>query len=192
MSNENTTDSDLFKQAMIGVNRYKPPVRIKTIVQSPRVTEKQLAHRRQALSSVDEIDQTAMSLVLKDQRRSNEILSFSRSGLQWKMFRKLKKGQCDRSMVLDLHRLTVEQARLAVVRFIHDATSQGRRTVMIVHGKGERNLDTPALLKSYVAMWLSELQEVLAYHSAQPQHGGEGAVYVLLKNINQNANDIDT
>ena len=35
--------------------------------------------------------------------------------------------------------------------------------------------------KSYVNHWLRELDEVIAYHTAQPMHGGFGATYVLLK-----------
>jgi DNA-nicking Smr family endonuclease len=37
------------------------------------------------------------------------------------------------------------------------------------------------LKKSYVNHWLRELDEVIAYHTAQPMHGGFGATYVLLK-----------
>ena len=37
------------------------------------------------------------------------------------------------------------------------------------------------MLKGYVNHWLKELDAVQAFHSAQPQHGGTGAVYVLLR-----------
>ncbi|NJN52019.1 MAG: hypothetical protein HC809_09830, partial [Gammaproteobacteria bacterium] len=46
--------------------------------------------------------------------------------------------------------------------------------------RGERSA-TPARIKSYVVHWLGEMQEVLAYHSAERRHGGAGSVYVLLK-----------
>ena len=36
------------------------------------------------------------------------------------------------------------------------------------------------VLKGYVNQWLRDLEPVQAFHSAQPQHGGTGAVYVLL------------
>ena len=54
------------------------------------------------------------------------------------------------------------------------------RTVMIVHGKGERS-NPPALMKSYVTTWLEQISDVLCFHSAQRQHGGTGALYVMLK-----------
>jgi DNA-nicking Smr family endonuclease len=55
------------------------------------------------------------------------------------------------------------------------------RTVIILHGKGDRNPDKVATIKSHLAVWLPQIEEVLAFHSAQKQHGGTGAVYVMLK-----------
>jgi DNA-nicking Smr family endonuclease len=54
--------------------------------------------------------------------------------------------------------------------------------VLLVHGKGDRQPDRDAVgvLKGFVDHWLRELEPVQAFHSAQPQHGGTGAVYVLL------------
>ena len=37
------------------------------------------------------------------------------------------------------------------------------------------------LLKSCVAHWLPQMDEVLGFHTAQRQHGSYGATYVLLK-----------
>lgn len=39
----------------------------------------------------------------------------------------------------------------------------------------------PALMKSYLATWLEQISDVMGYHSALRQHGGCGAVYVMLK-----------
>jgi len=36
-------------------------------------------------------------------------------------------------------------------------------------------------MKSYTAYWLRQLSPVMAFHSALPQHGSYGAVYVLLQ-----------
>jgi DNA-nicking Smr family endonuclease len=52
--------------------------------------------------------------------------------------------------------------------------------VLIAHGRGEQSA-TPARLKSYVAHWLGQLPEVIAYSSADARHGGTGAVLVLLR-----------
>jgi DNA-nicking Smr family endonuclease len=54
------------------------------------------------------------------------------------------------------------------------------RTALITHGKGEGRTES-ALLKSCVNFWLPQMPEVLAFHTAQKQHGSYGATYVLLK-----------
>ena len=100
--------------------------------------------------------------------------------LELLVYRKLRLGKYETEAVLDLHRKSVKQAREEVYDFITTCMAHSLRTVMILHGKGERS-DPPALLKSYVNKWLPSLDNVMAYHSAQLRHGGSGALYVLLR-----------
>ena len=97
-------------------------------------------------------------------------------------YRKLRLGHYQIDARLDLHRFAVKQAR-EVFSFISEASHLGLRTLLIVHGKGhsKANGEKTAVLKGYVNQWLRELEAVQAFHSAQPQHGGTGAVYVLLR-----------
>ena len=92
-------------------------------------------------------------------------------------------GKYDIEARLDCHRMTVKEARDEVVEFIHDSMQLGLRTVLIMHGKGQRKaeVERTAVLKGYVNEWLKSLDDVQAFHSAQPVHGGTGAVYLLLK-----------
>jgi DNA-nicking Smr family endonuclease len=115
----------------------------------------------------------------------NDILDFRRPGVQLGVYKKLRLGKYDIEARLDLHRQTVESARLEVFRFVRDCHRYGLRTVIILHGKGDRNPDKVALLKSHLANWLTELDEVMAFHSAQKHHGGTGAAYVLLRKNEQ-------
>ncbi|MDF9391344.1 MULTISPECIES: DNA endonuclease SmrA [Methylococcus] len=109
------------------------------------------------------------------------VLSFRRQGIQHAVFRKLEQGAYGIEAALDLHLLSVEEARRAVFEFIRDCMKHDMRTVLINHGKGGREAGKPTYLKSYVARWLPQLDEVLAFHSAQRWHGGTGAVYVMLR-----------
>ena len=79
--------------------------------------------------------------------------------------------------------MTVKQARDEVKQFIDEASKLGLRTLLILHGKGQRKVEkeNTAVLKGYVNHWLQQLEMVQAFHSAQPVHGGTGAVYVLLR-----------
>ena len=111
----------------------------------------------------------------------HDILEFKRPGIQHGVFKNLRLGKYTIDARLDLHRLSIEQARTAVSQFIADCVSHDIRCALINHGKGVERQPQPALLKSCVNHWLPQLKEVMAFYSAQKQHGGVGATYVLLK-----------
>jgi DNA-nicking Smr family endonuclease len=101
-------------------------------------------------------------------------------GVQTGVYRNLRLGKYQIDARLDLHHMTVDQARNAVFQFIKDCMQHDIRCALITHGKGEGR-DQPAQLKSCVAHWLPQFEQVLAFHSAQKQHGWVGATYVLLR-----------
>ena len=111
------------------------------------------------------------------------VLSFKRPGIQNGVYKKLRMGRYETEARLDLHRMTVLKARDEVNNFIKESMALGLRTVLILHGKGQRKTEQTqtAVLKGYVNQWLQDLEAVQAFHSAQPIHGGTGAVYVLLR-----------
>ncbi len=119
------------------------------------------------------------------------ILEFKRPGIQNGVYRNLRLGKYQIDARLDLHRMTVEEARKAVYQFVRDCIEHDIRCVLVTHGKGEGR-EHPALLKSCVAHWLPQLDAVQAFHSAQKQHGGSGATYVLLrKSERKRQNDLE-
>ncbi len=109
-----------------------------------------------------------------------DTLSFKRDGVQHGVFRHLKQGRYSVESSLDLHRLTVVQARIEVLHFVRDCVAHNIRCGSITHGKGEHR-ENPALLKSCVNYWLPQLPEVLAFHSAPRHSGGLGATLILLR-----------
>lgn len=109
-----------------------------------------------------------------------DTLTFARAGVQHGVFKNLRQGKYEIQSALDLHGKTVEQSRQAVWGFIKDCAKQGVRCAIITHGKG-LGREEPAKLKSCVNHWLPQIESVLAFHSAQKQHGGLGATYILFK-----------
>ncbi len=111
------------------------------------------------------------------------VLDFKRPGVQNGVFRKLRQGRYDAEARLDLHRMTTAIARRELFEFIRDSVELGIRSVVVVHGKGEskRERERSSILKGCTDHWLRQLDAVQAFHSAQPRHGGTGAVYVLLR-----------
>jgi DNA-nicking Smr family endonuclease len=109
-----------------------------------------------------------------------DILSFSRSGLQHKVMKKLRQGKNPIEHALDLHGLTVDQARIELLEFLGECEAADIRYAIIVHGKGFRSKDKP-VIKPMLNRWLRAADSVLGFHSAQPKDGGNGALYILLK-----------
>ncbi len=110
-----------------------------------------------------------------------EVMQFNRSGVQTRQLNKLRRGQMPIEAELDLHGMSLAQARPALVKFIDQCQQHQRRHVVVVHGKGPPGHHSPPKMKNSVNNWLRQIPAVLAFHSCQAKDGGTGAVYVLLK-----------
>ena len=112
---------------------------------------------------------------------ANGELSFARSGVAQRTLRKLRRGHMPMDAELDLHGMTVRQAQAALATFLAESHGFGLRSVRIVHGKGFGSRGGTPVIKTLLNRWLRLRTEVLAFTTAQPAHGGTGAMYVLLK-----------
>ncbi len=110
----------------------------------------------------------------------NDIIGFKQPGVQEGVYRKLRTGKYQIEAKLDLHGLTVQQSFDELRSFIERNRKKNKRCLLLSHGKGLKQ-DEPARLKNHVAAWLKLVPEVMAYHSAMPQHGGAGNLYILLR-----------
>lgn len=111
---------------------------------------------------------------------SGEELVFAREGVQSGILRKLRRGQYRVQDEIDLHGLTVAEAKEALRAFLANALKLHIRCVRIIHGKGLRSGHRGPVLKGAVSSVLRRVGPVLAYVSARQVDGGTGAVYVLL------------
>lgn len=149
----------------------------------PTQRDSSLAQRRAAAVAADSQDRNILSDAELPPLDPWFVLEFKRPGIQNGVFRKLKQGRYEAQARLDLHRMTAQRARREVFDFIEECHELGLRSVLLIHGKGENLSEqkNAAQLKACVNHWLRELDIVLAFHSARPEHGGTGAVYVLLR-----------
>ena len=111
---------------------------------------------------------------------SGEELVFARDGVQKVILRKLRRGQYRVQAEIDLHGLTVPEAKQALRTFLAQALERHIRCVRIIHGKGLRSGHRGPVLKGAVSSVLRRVGPVLAYVSARHVDGGTGALYVLL------------
>jgi len=84
---------------------------------------------------------------------------------------------------LDLHGLSRDRAKSAVVEFVARKRREGDRALLIVHGKGTHSPRGEAVLRGEIGAWLSQssaAKDVLAFASLVEHDDTSGAVTVLL------------
>lgn len=173
-----TTDDDFFRQQMQGVRPIKAEPKVDLAQQHKDALNAE--KRRQAATAELAKDKNFLSGEYIEPVAPLAVLEFKRDGVQTGVYRNLRLGKYQIDARLDLHNMTIDQARTAVYQFILDCMKHDIRCALITHGKGEgRSL--PAQLKSCLNHWLPQFDPVLAFHSAQKHHGWVGATYVLLK-----------
>ena len=82
---------------------------------------------------------------------------------------------------LDLHGLTSDQARAALVTFIENSQRHATRCVCIIHGVGYGSANGQPVLPLRVRQWLKQLPAVSAFAQAPKAYGGAGALLALLQ-----------
>lgn len=175
-----TDDDDFFLQEMQGVKKIQQTPKV-DLSRPHQTTEAHKARQQAATSEKISSDPNHLQHYEVERVQPHDVLGFKCHGIQDGVFKKLRQGKYQIDARLDLHRMTIEKAREMVFSFINDCMKYDLRTVLIMPGKGDRNSEDPALLKSYLIHWLPQLEDVMAYHTAQPKDGGAGAFYVLLR-----------
>ena len=173
-------DKVLFMQAMHGVKQLKDKnTRTPTAADKSTAVDATTLSKRAAAQGADTggLDAGLSDMkALLNPVASEAYLSFKQPTLQNKVFTQLKQGKLRWYDAVDIHGCTIEEAREAMTTLLVQAKNNNETVVKIVHGKGSE-----AILKTCVNGWLRQLPEVLAFCSAPPKDGGNGAVLVLLK-----------
>jgi DNA-nicking Smr family endonuclease len=87
----------------------------------------------------------------------------------------LRRGQYSPDLILDLHGLDQQAAKLEIAALLYACKKEHAKCVCIVHGLGSR------VLKNKVPHWLVQHPDVMAFHQAPLEWGGNGALLVLVE-----------
>jgi DNA-nicking Smr family endonuclease len=111
------------------------------------------------------------------------------SGLDGSWNRKLKSGQISPDYTLDLHDHNLDRAYDRIMSGLDQARAMGARVVLVIAGR-ERPVD-PAdrgsrrgAIRAKLLDWLAvsrHADSIAAVRRAHIRHGGEGALYLVLK-----------
>ncbi len=95
--------------------------------------------------------------------------------------KKIAKGKLSLEGRIDLHGMTQTEAHSRLFRFVDAAHLAGKRTVLVITGKGARG---EGILRQAVPRWLSEplfRKRVIGFREAHVNHGGGGALYLRIR-----------
>ncbi|MDR2199026.1 MAG: Smr/MutS family protein [Deltaproteobacteria bacterium] len=180
--NEAEADKSVFLSAMDGVAPLKTPNR-RMIPAAPRkIARKPLNEDGEVMRHLRDLIQGSADF---DISFSDEFIEGHVKGLPEKLIRSLKDGILPVEDRLDLHGFSLTAAKEALSRFISESSFFGKKTVLVIHGRGLRSPGKTPVLKSNLEDLLlkSHIRKyILAFSSARPCDGGTGASYVLLRN----------
>ena len=171
---EDTENARLFREAVRGVR----PLRAHTSPARPPRARPRARFARADRAAV--LRESLEAQAFDPEALTGEALAFNRPQIPTAVLRRLRRGDYRVQREIDLHGMTVAEAKLALREFLVGALEQHVRCVRIVHGKGLRSGHRGPVLKAAVSAVLRRTGAVLAYVSARPVDGGTGAVYVLL------------
>ncbi len=166
-------DKRLFREAVRDVKRLRTHARVAPPKPRPQA---RFARLDDFAALKESLELTPGDLLAE----AGDELSFRRAGVADAVLRKLRRGQYRVEAELDLHGLTVAQAKMELRTFLDGMLHSGVRCVRIIHGKGLRSGHRGPVLKHTANVLLQKTEQVLAFTSARPVDGGTGAIYVLL------------
>jgi len=172
-------DARLFREAVRDVKPLSRPAQA-TDAPARRRRRSRPAAQFSRADRLAVLEESLRDDVLDPALASGEELVFHREGIQASVLRRLRRGDYRVQGEIDLHGLTVAEAKQALREFLAQALMRQWRCVRVIHGKGLRSGHRGPVLKGMVGATLRKVGPVLAYVSARQVDGGTGAVYVLL------------
>lgn len=130
----------------------------------------------------DNIDFTADDYF--DVRLSDQFMRGRCQGVSRETLAKLERGEFAVRSHIDLHGMAFDDARDAVDEFLSCVQRRGEQCVLVITGKGRNSPGQVGVLRENIPQWLARgpsARRVLAFVTARPCDGGEGALYVLLR-----------
>jgi len=169
-------ERDLFRRALADAKPLRTTRRATEVIRKPTP--------RARFSRADEAAVLRESLeahIDDTESHGGESLRFHRPSVGKRTMRKLARGNFSVQDEIDLHGMTVAEAKPRLAEFIERCAREGRLCIRIVHGKGLGSGERGPVLKQKVNRWLRQWDTVLAFVSTRQVHGGTGALYVLLR-----------
>ncbi len=171
-----TKDSDdemLFQQA---IGKVKP-LKVDTIHFDKKVSKpKSLSQSKNSLRSNNKaLAQFHFSDEFEPNLNKQGPMKYVRVDVDSFEAKNLRRGFYSPDLILDLHGLDQQQAKQEIAALLYACQKEHAQCICIIHGLGSR------ILKNKVPHWLVQHPDVMAFHQAPLEWGGDGALLALIE-----------
>ncbi len=174
------TEEDLFLRAMNGVR----PISGKGRELTPGKHHQSVEPLDEEQEGINFLNRLVRGEIEFNVQYSDEYIQGCVQGLNNRVFRRLKAGRISTQAHLDLHGQNALQAKSMLLSFMRLQYVNSRKCVLIITGRGKNSPLGAPVLRNEIQGWLTReplKRIVLAFCSAQPRHGGTGALHVLMR-----------
>ncbi|MEW6995625.1 endonuclease SmrB [Colwelliaceae bacterium MEBiC 14330] len=141
------------------------------------------AHKSNTLAKNDQggnkankaIAQFHFSDAFEPDLNKNGPMKYVREGVDSFEVKNLRRGYYRPDLILDLHGLDQHQAKKELAALLYACQKEHAQCICIVHGIGSH------VLKNKVPHWLVQHPDVMAFHQAPLEWGGNGALLALIE-----------
>jgi DNA-nicking Smr family endonuclease len=165
----NAEEKKLFKNA---IGKVKPMVQDRVHPEKRTIKQKTTLARQKDKKIVAEFH---FSDEFEPDLNSHGPVKYVREGVDTFEAKNLRRGQYVPDLILDLHGLDQQQSKREIAALLAACEKEHAQCVCIVHGLGGR------ILKNKVPHWLVQHPDVMAFHQAPLEWGGNGALLVLVE-----------
>lgn len=173
VTNTEFDDKKLFSDA---VAKVKPlvidtihPVKTSSKLNPSRNNKKNSTQQNKALAQFHFSDEFEPNL------NQQGPMKYLRDGVDSFEVKNLRRGYYRPDLILDLHGLDQNQAKKELAALLYACQKEHAQCICIVHGIGSY------VLKNKVPHWLVQHPDVMAFHQAPLEWGGDGALLALIK-----------
>ncbi len=164
-----TDDMDLFRSAVEGTKKINQD----TFVPNKTVQKKEKNQRRE--NSIERDHSFYFSDGYEPLLNKNGPTQYTREDVSRYEAKNLRRGIYYPEMYLDLHGMTQTDAKRELGALIAACIKEHVRCACVIHGIGKH------ILKQKTPLWLAQHPSVMAFHQAPKEHGGDGALLVLIE-----------
>lgn len=165
----NAEEKKLFKNA---IGKVKPMVQDRVHPEKRTIKHKTTFARQKDKKVVAEFH---FSDEFEPNLNSQGPVKYVRDDVDSFEAKNLRRGQYAPDLILDLHGLDQHQSKREIAALLAACEKEHAQCVCIVHGLGAR------VLKNKVPHWLVQHPDVMAFHQAPLEWGGNGALLVLVE-----------